>query len=184
MNLASGQIEFFDSLQRAFSRSESKPWILVIGLMVAMIIIVCALALGWVYNNRYSLFREFYYFLDSLQQKNKTNSSRKKAQFTVLVFTKNTAEIIAKAETIDLSQNGMFLKLFSPLELNTEFDFEIKLNEDSKIIGSAKVRWVQKTWNKHYPTGMGCQFLDLHEEDRQKINKILRARRASRFKGV
>lgn len=184
MGLNTGEIEFFDSLQRAFSRSESKPWILVIGLLVAIIIIVGGLAIGWIYKNRFSLFRELYYFLDSLQRKDNVSSSRKKAQFTVLIFTKNTAEMIAKAETIDLSQNGMFLKLFSPLELNTEFDFEIKLNEDSKIIGSARVRWVQKTWNKYYPVGMGCQLLDLHEEDRQKINKILRARRASRFKPV
>ena len=184
MSLNAGQIEFFDSLQRAFSRSESKPWILAIGLLVAIIIVVGALVFSWVYNNRFSLFREFYYFLDSLQQKNKANASRKKVRFTALIFTKNTAEVIAKAETIDLSQNGMFLKLFSPLELNTEFDFEIKLNEDSKIIGSAKVRWVQKAWNKNYPVGMGCQLLDLHEEDRRKLNKILRAKKASRFKPV
>lgn len=167
-------MEFFDSLQGAFSRAEWKPWLLISGFLVAVAIIFFGLAIIWLVSNRFTIYREFIYFSERLKGKKNQSSSRKKVSLPLTIFVGNTAQILSKTNTVDVSQNGMFIKTSSPLELNSEFDFELKLNKDVKVIGMAKVRWVKKLRNKNYPTGMGCQFMDISPEDRKKLLHLSR----------
>lgn len=65
---------------------------------------------------------------------------------------------------IDLSEGGAFIDTANPFDVGTRLAFRLQLPDEAEpIVGRAVVRWQQPT------VGMGIQFAQLSEEDRERL---------------
>jgi len=101
------------------------------------------------------------------------SKDRRTHQFEVIVQMpyRGTPE---RCRTVNLSPNGMFVKLDPPLMVGESFRFLLNLPNGIGISGTAEVRWSQEKATDFTPVGMGCKFHYLRPDDRNEIRKALR----------
>jgi len=78
--------------------------------------------------------------------------------------------------TENLSLTGMFIRSDEPQPPGSTFEFRFQLNEDFALIqGKAEVIWSREPAPDHnLPCGMGVRFLELTDESRELIARIVR----------
>ncbi len=81
----------------------------------------------------------------------------------------------------NISTGGMFIRTIHPGELGSELDFEIRLDDDFTLIqGRGEVTWIRRAGDEpEAEPGMGIRFLELPEESRDLVDKIVRERVAA-----
>lgn len=79
-----------------------------------------------------------------------------------------------RLNTSNLSTGGMFIKTSKPFEMNTSFSFQLDLNNQNILEGTAIVRWVAHSSNSRKGPGMGCEFVALQEKDVNQLRFMLR----------
>ena len=84
--------------------------------------------------------------------------------------------------TQDISEGGVFISSFEPLDVGTELTFSLKLG---KGVVSCKgvVRWTRQPspYLDGVPPGMGVEFVDLPPKVSNAINAFINDRRDSIF---
>jgi uncharacterized protein (TIGR02266 family) len=83
--------------------------------------------------------------------------------------------------SVDINQDGLFLKSRSPLAPGTIVNLEFSLPEDSRVIKvNGRVVWITKEFEEavggRRGSGMGIEFQDLDDETRAHIGRVLRKR--------
>ena len=79
-------------------------------------------------------------------------------------------EHVTSGETLDLTEDGMFIKTSSPADVGTLLILRFALPGSPRWECSARVAWKRRPEDDHvYPAGMGVQFLDLQPEARAAI---------------
>ncbi|HUF79127.1 MAG TPA: TIGR02266 family protein, partial [Thermoanaerobaculia bacterium] len=75
----------------------------------------------------------------------------------------------------NLSPGGMFIRTTAPPPVGTVFDFELTLEDYSRLVhGLGEVAWVrEKDEQFDRPAGMGVRFLRLEPESRELIDRVL-----------
>lgn len=77
-------------------------------------------------------------------------------------------------DSINLSAGGAFLRSDYLFEIGTNIEVSFKLpNRDEMINAKAKVTWVTRGSTGHGDPGMGVEFTDLPEADRNAIEKLI-----------
>ena len=90
------------------------------------------------------------------------------------------AERLTSAETLDLGEDGMFIKAPSPANLGTLLLLKFALPGGPPWACSAKVVWIRRPEDEHpYPPGMGVRFMDLQAEARKAIAAFVAAAKAA-----
>lgn len=79
-----------------------------------------------------------------------------------------------RVSVLNLSQQGMFIKMNPPLPVGSNFRFLMTLGPDERVSGWGEVRWSQPKRTPYTPPGMGCRLYNLDDSDRLKIKKFLR----------
>ena len=72
---------------------------------------------------------------------------------------------VTHTTTVNLSVNGMYVKMNPPLNVGDLFKFRILFPDGPHIGGMAEVVWAQNRWKPERPTGVGCRFKDLANPD-------------------
>ncbi len=76
----------------------------------------------------------------------------------------------------NISEGGLFIKTEKPLEVGTEITIEFLLpilEEPIRVKG--RVEWhTDLPGVKHKHSGMGVSFQELSDEDKEKINRVVR----------
>jgi len=87
---------------------------------------------------------------------------------------------LLKDYSIDLTINGMFLATGNLFEVDTVLHLEFTIPETEKMIRcNGRVAWVNESESPRkpkLPTGLGVQFLHLHESDKDAIRDHLESR--------
>lgn len=76
----------------------------------------------------------------------------------------------------NISEGGMFIKSLTPQPVGSVFSFEFRLRDAIKLIqGWGEVVWVReaKDADASHEAGMGIKFIDLDEESRNLIRRIV-----------
>ncbi len=78
----------------------------------------------------------------------------------------------------NISEGGIFIATYHPAELGTQMEIEFSLpdsNEPIKV--QAEVRWArEQDAGEDASPGLGLRFLDLDENDRQRIDTFAKRR--------
>jgi type IV pilus assembly protein PilZ len=73
--------------------------------------------------------------------------------------------------TRDISKGGIFIKSEDPMEIGTEFSFQVTLPRRAQAIAlKGRVMWVNKEGGGR---GMGIQFVWDRDEDRKSFEKLV-----------
>lgn len=83
--------------------------------------------------------------------------------------------------SVDINQDGLFLKSRAPFTPGTIVNLEFSLPEDSRVIKvNGRVVWITKEFEDvvggRCAPGMGIEFQDLDDETRAHIGRVLRKR--------
>jgi uncharacterized protein (TIGR02266 family) len=75
----------------------------------------------------------------------------------------------------NISAGGMFIRTTAPPPVGTVFDFELTLEDYSRLVhGLGEVQWVrERDEGFDRPAGMGVRFLSLEPESRELIERLL-----------
>ena len=86
-----------------------------------------------------------------------------------------------KETASNISAGGMFIRSIHPGELGAELDFEIRLEDEFALIeGRGEVVWVRhEQGGPEAPPGMGIRFLELDEQSRALVDRIVAERTAA-----
>jgi len=164
---------FFESVRNALGKGFS-----VTDLLWAIGILVTVFSFGFAmrrfYENRFEIRRRVQHTIRFLLGKQVSLNFRKRVKFSVFIVSTQTGAILERHKTHNVSAGGMFIRTPSPFELNTSFDFILKLPDNSKIHGTALVRWIHRLPDESTPQGMGCEFVGLSEADQNQIRLALR----------
>ena len=79
----------------------------------------------------------------------------------------------------NISEGGMFIRTDTPQPIGSVFSFEFRLRDDIKLIqGWGEVAWIRDAAeaNEDNPAGMGIKFIDLDEDSRVLIRRIVSTR--------
>lgn len=175
------QTRFLESFQKSLSTLEWRPLFLLILILLLVVIFGGGFFLSWAFRRRFIIRRNLYYWVKKFFPFLQPSSKRYEAEIPVALLYPLTNQMSDKAYTVDLSPDGMFLKMLKPIEVNSSFEFILKLGSSYQIKGTALVRWAQKSWSEHHPVGMGCEFIDITENDRRAIQEFLEQSRRPKF---
>jgi uncharacterized protein (TIGR02266 family) len=76
----------------------------------------------------------------------------------------------------DISEGGLFLSTYRPLEVGTLVDVEFSLPETERtILARGQVRWIREH-SAELPRGVGIRFERVSDEDREAIHEFCGAR--------
>ncbi|OAG27323.1 TIGR02266 family protein [Thermodesulfatator autotrophicus] len=92
----------------------------------------------------------------------------------------STPEALFNEFAENLSEGGIFIKTENPLDVGTEITIEFKLpflEEPIRVKGQVEWHTNLQGVNKN-PPGMGVSFQGLSNEDKEKINKVVRKLKA------
>lgn len=80
--------------------------------------------------------------------------------------------------TENLSEGGLFIATYEPLPLGTQLDLSLNLPDHPPIKSRCEVRWVREhtEFTNDATPGVGVQFLDLDDQDKQTIRDFLQQR--------
>lgn len=74
----------------------------------------------------------------------------------------------------NLSQGGIFIQTDNPLKIGELIDLKFSIPDIEKVFQiKGEVRWVEHQGNKQIPKGMGIEFKDLTEDDRELLKEYL-----------
>ena len=93
---------------------------------------------------------------------------------------KKVDTFISKFAT-NISSGGMFITSRKPKPVGTEIRFELRLADESPLIGgTGVVRWIRDfdPDNPKRPHGMGIEFRDLGADSREMIDKLIEHKRS------
>ena len=79
--------------------------------------------------------------------------------------------------TTNMSRDGIFLQTRKPLEPATMLNLRFNLPDSDRAIQvQGKVIWINeyRPEGENLNPGMGIQFLDLNEEDKERITRLVR----------
>lgn len=79
-----------------------------------------------------------------------------------------------RTRTVNLSPNGMFVRMDPPLMVGESFRFLLNLDSQNSLSGTAEVRWSQEKATPYTPPGIGCKFYQMKDQDKALIKKFLR----------
>lgn len=168
------QREFLNSMQRGFesftssSTSSQRLFLLVIGVFIAFVLVVAVI------HYRRPIIGRFKYWGRVLS--GSANTQRKRKSLEVAIQVPRGPDPVVRTNTINVSPNGMYVKLNPPFSVGEVFKFRLALKGNRAIVGQAEVVWVQPRWSEHHPTGMGCKFQRLSQEEKLMLSIILRPR--------
>ena len=79
------------------------------------------------------------------------------------------------ALSADISTGGMFVRAPSPHPVGSVFEFELRLSDEAPpIAGKAQVAWVRRrSDNADEPIGMGVRFVELADDSRRQIARLV-----------
>jgi uncharacterized protein (TIGR02266 family) len=83
----------------------------------------------------------------------------------------------SSAETLNISEGGVFIKTLDPKDLGEEFPLKLHVPDgQGPIEVVCKVVWANKYGKetKESPRGMGVKFLDFDPEDRKRIEEFVK----------
>jgi hypothetical protein len=166
------QLNFVQSMGRGFQQDQSLdalPW--VAGALLIFVLFV--VALSYAIKKRYAIRGRLQYFYRKLKGE-PVKDFRFSKSAEVVIQMPFGPERIARANTRNVSRSGMYVRLNPPLKKGDIFQFLLVLSEKLKIKGMAEVVWIQTKWTEHHPSGMGCRFKSISEEDRNRIHLFLR----------
>jgi uncharacterized protein (TIGR02266 family) len=80
--------------------------------------------------------------------------------------------------TRDLSEGGLFIATIENIPVGTLLDLRVTVPDHGTIRAKGEVRWVREynDFNQDFDPGVGVQFVDLRETDRQTIEHFIRRR--------
>jgi len=87
---------------------------------------------------------------------------------------------IGSDKIYDLSEGGMFIRTTEPKRLGAVIALEIKLFENQTPVRvKARVLRIvyEKGASKQFPPGMAVEFLDLSEENRERIRVYIKTKK-------
>jgi uncharacterized protein (TIGR02266 family) len=74
----------------------------------------------------------------------------------------------------NISRAGVYLATDTPFDVGYQFQVEINLPEEKGTLkGGCEVVWVNEIEVEDYPKGMGVQFIDLAQKDRELLEEYL-----------
>lgn len=177
------QKQFFQSIQTALDDVTTDKKAVVVLLIIVAIFVGLTLGLGYIQKNRFRIKRELIYWSKRLRGSTGGNyETRFEASYPVAIVVGAPNKPTERAKTVNLSPSGMFVRSHQPLPLNSTFEFIIHLGEKEKIHGNALVRWRQENPKDSLPAGMGCEFLNFTEKEKNLIRLFLRKRDTRNFK--
>ncbi|HVH48047.1 MAG TPA: TIGR02266 family protein, partial [Labilithrix sp.] len=76
----------------------------------------------------------------------------------------------------DISEGGLFLSTYRPLDVGTEVDLEFSLPGEGRALHArGEVRWIREH-SAYQSRGVGIAFEDLSEDDRERIHAFCSSR--------
>ncbi|MDP6977869.1 MAG: TIGR02266 family protein [Myxococcota bacterium] len=91
----------------------------------------------------------------------------------------STVDEIFSEFTRDINEGGLFIETEKPRPTGTEVAMRFNLpGSDEPLQTIGRVVWVRSASNEE-PAGMGIEFDELSEEDRGRINAMIRSLRTS-----
>ncbi len=90
-----------------------------------------------------------------------------------------TIDEIFSEFTRDISEGGVFIETDKPHQLGTEVSMQFHLSGGREVLQTLGRVVRVRTGSEASPPGMGIEFDELSSEDRSKIDRIVRALRAS-----
>lgn len=173
MDSETSQEVFFQSVRNALGRGFS-----IVDLYWTIAILALCFGFGFLmrryYENRFEIRRRVQHTIRFLLGKQVSLQFRRRVKFTVFIVSSQTGAVLERHKTHNVSAGGMFIRTPNPFELNSSFHFILKLPNNSKIHGTALVRWIHKLPSEWTPQGMGCEFVGLTTEDINQIRLALR----------
>ncbi len=85
----------------------------------------------------------------------------------------HTLDGMTYSSSVDVSPGGIFITTPEPLQQNDEVDLSIKVSEDETLEIKGTIKW-NRDENDDMKAGMGIQFQDLNETDKNKITTLLK----------
>jgi uncharacterized protein (TIGR02266 family) len=100
---------------------------------------------------------------------------RRSPRFDVVLKVRyETREDFQEALLHSLSQVGLYLATDAPFDVGYQFGIEIILPESRGTIeGKCRVVWVNQIEVKHYPKGMGVEFIEMDTESKSRLEEYL-----------
>lgn len=78
------------------------------------------------------------------------------------------------AYTLDLSEHGMFLRTWSPVDLNTRLSLQIDLNGRIVTVEAAVIYSDRTGKGQYHEPGMGLGFVRIEPKDQESIRQFIR----------
>lgn len=159
---------------RGFSEARTKenlPWLMGGLALFIFLIVILAFAL----KNWFRLRGYYHYFYRKLTSE-PVKDFRYERQADVVIQMPFGPDLVHRANTRNISRNGMYVRMNPPLKKEDVFSFLLVLSDDFKLKGKAQVFWVQDRWSEHHPSGMGCKFLNLSESEKNRLHAFLRGK--------
>ena len=88
------------------------------------------------------------------------------------------------AQTVNISEGGVFIRTQHPLELEEEFDLKLYIPDDKEPVNVlCKVVWANRYGkeSEDLPRGMGVKFLKLVAEERKRIEEFIKTQKNKRL---
>ncbi|MDI6796122.1 MAG: TIGR02266 family protein [Desulfatibacillaceae bacterium] len=105
-----------------------------------------------------------------------TSARRDVRKDMALSLSFKSREALVKAQTLNLSKSGLFVKTPMPLPVDTYFELNINLPDHAQsLTARAVVRWIRTETNDPVarPVGMGVEFTQMSDSDRKRLNSVL-----------
>lgn len=157
------------ALDRGFDLPDVLPFAIISGAVLLL-----GLGSHQIWKHRHSIQRRLTYYRKRISGVASPTEKRFEAKTSVAIILPFPHKPTERTYTVNLSSGGMYVKMLEPYEVNTTFEFLLHLDDEEKIRGTALVRWRQQSWSEQHPSGMGCEFLDLSDEDRQKLKAFIK----------
>jgi hypothetical protein len=179
MNQQERMETFVESVKTAMSRGVSPMDLFLLFLLFAASI-GSAFFISWAYQNRFRLRRFLVYLWRLLTGRTEFSSLRRDLEFPVLLIRPEAGRPTERTKTYDVSRGGMFIRTSSPYPVQSTFPFHLYLSENDILQGVGLVRWVQNTSSPSHPAGMGIEFIDMSDSEKNRLRAYAQKTRRRR----
>lgn len=83
-------------------------------------------------------------------------------------------ELISRSSTVDLSRGGIFISTPEPLKSGSEVTLTINSKDGEPVEVKGLVRWLREDEIADGKSGMGIEFVNISNDDRKKIEDIIK----------
>ena len=80
------------------------------------------------------------------------------------------SDMLTYSSTQDMSRGGLFISTPDPVAPGSEVNLSIKLPDGEYLTVKGVVRWTKDEGKGETRAGMGIEFIDLTDEDREKLH--------------